>query len=320
MHGSSESTIPWVEKYRPTSMGNIVLEPLNRKIFKNILDKKYFPNLLIYGSPGCGKTTICMNLINEYQKRYSRINKSNVISLNASDERGIDIVRNQIHQFVKSNNLFETGLKFVILDEVDYMTKSAQQALKYILQTSTHNVRFCLICNYITKIDDSLKNEFLCVRFNQLPKEDILVFIKDIVAKEGFKINDDIIYTVLDLYNSDIRSMINYIQLNQNILSCPRMTNVILNNNVISDIHLFITNESNTTDDFLKHIFLMSNEYNIDSRTIMNKYLNYLIFSSENFATSSFLKSIEVILHRHDIPVNVLLKYLIQLVRTEIFR
>jgi replication factor C subunit 3/5 len=301
-------------------MGNIVLEPLNRKIFKNILDKKYFPNLLIYGSPGCGKTTICMNLINEYQKRYSRINKSNVISLNASDERGIDIVRNQIHQFVKSNNLFETGLKFVILDEVDYMTKSAQQALKYILQTSTHNVRFCLICNYITKIDDSLKNEFLCVRFNQLPKEDILVFIKDIVAKEGFKINDDIIYTVLDLYNSDIRSMINYIQLNQNILSCPRMTNVILNNNVISDIHLFITNESNTTDDFLKHIFLMSNEYNIDSRTIMNKYLNYLIFSSENFATSSFLKSIEVILHRHDIPVNVLLKYLIQLVRTEIFR
>jgi DNA polymerase III delta prime subunit len=101
-----------------------------------------------------------------------------VIHLNASDERGIDIIRNQIYQFVKSNNFFDVGLKFVILDEVDYMTKNAQQALKFLLQNSFYNVRFCLICNYISKIDESLKNEFICVRFNQLPKEDIFNFIK----------------------------------------------------------------------------------------------------------------------------------------------
>ena len=136
---------------------DVVLEPLNRELFCNILSKNYFPNLLIYGSPGCGKTTICVNLINEHQRKYNKVNKNNIIHLNASDERGIDIIRNQIYQFVKSKNLFEPGLKFVILDEVDYMTKNAQQALKYILQTSTNNVRFCLICNYITKIDESLK-------------------------------------------------------------------------------------------------------------------------------------------------------------------
>jgi replication factor C subunit 3/5 len=107
----NDSSIPWVEKYRPLLLDDVVLEPLNRELFTNILKKNYFPNILIYGSPGCGKTTICVNLINEHQKRYNRVNKSNVIHLNASDERGIDIIRNQILQFVKSKNLFEPGLK-----------------------------------------------------------------------------------------------------------------------------------------------------------------------------------------------------------------
>jgi replication factor C subunit 3/5 len=171
---SSKENIPWVEKYRPNKFIDIVLDPINRQIFQNILDGNYFPNLLFYGPPGTGKTTTIINMINEYQIKYNQKNKGMVIHLNASDERGIDIIRNQIYQFVKSKNFFEAGLKFVILDEVDYMTKNAQQALKYLLQSSCYNnVRFCLICNYISKIDESLKNEFLCIRFNQLPKEEI---------------------------------------------------------------------------------------------------------------------------------------------------
>ena len=176
--------IPWVEKYRPNHFDDIVLDPINRKLFKNILDKNYFPNLLFYGPPGTGKTTTIINLINEFQSIYYKINKNLVIHLNASDERGIDIIRNQIHQFVKTNNMFDTGLKFVILDEVDYMTKNAQQALKYLLQTCSQNVRFCLICNYISKIEESLQNEFICIRFNQLPKPDIYQFIQNIGCKK----------------------------------------------------------------------------------------------------------------------------------------
>ena len=139
--------IPWVEKYRPNKFDKIVLNEMNRQIFKNILDRNYFPNLLFYGPPGTGKTTTIINLINEYQQKYYKIDKSVIIHLNASDERGIDIVRNQICTFVKSNNLFEKGIKFVILDEVDYMTKTAQQAFKYLLQSCNDNVKFCLICN-----------------------------------------------------------------------------------------------------------------------------------------------------------------------------
>ena len=159
MSSSSNKTEIWVEKYRPTNFNDIVLSPINHTLFKNIINMNYFPNLLFYGPPGTGKTTTIINLINEYQQKYSKINTSTVIHLNASDERGIDTIRNQINQFVKSLNLFEKGIKFVILDEVDYMTKNAQQALKYILQSNVNNVRFCLICNYISKIDESLKNE-----------------------------------------------------------------------------------------------------------------------------------------------------------------
>lgn len=214
---SVNKTDIWVEKYRPTNFNDIVLSPNNRKIFKNIIDMNYFPNLLFYGPPGTGKTTTIINLINEYQTKYSKINSSTIIHLNASDERGIDIIRNQINQFVKSMNLFETGLKFVILDEVDYMTKNAQQALKYILQTSIHNVRFCLICNYISKIDESLKNEFICIRFNQLPAIYICNFLQNIVVKEGISLKPSTIESIQKMYGSDIRSMINFIQLNQNL-------------------------------------------------------------------------------------------------------
>ena len=105
--------------------------------------------MLFYGPPGTGKTTTIINLVNAYQSKLNMRNRGLMIHLNASDERGIDIIRNQIYQFVKTKNLFETGYKFVVLDEVDYMTKNAQQALKYLLQTCGNNVKFFLICNYI---------------------------------------------------------------------------------------------------------------------------------------------------------------------------
>ena len=142
-----------------------------------------------------------------------------MIHLNASDERGIDIIRNQIYQFVNSKTLFNTGTKFVILDEVDYMTKNAQYALKYLLQTySNNNIRFCLICNYISRIDESLQNEFIRLRFNQLPKNDIIFFLKKICKSENLSITDELLYSVQKLYKSDIRSMINHLQSQQDYI------------------------------------------------------------------------------------------------------
>ena len=144
---------PWVEKYRPKSFNDIIFDDINEHILNNMIKNNYFPNLLLYGPPGTGKTTTIVNLIKQYQQKNNQESKGLIIHLNASDERGIDVIRNQILQFVRTNNFFENCIKFVILDEVDYMTKTAQQALKYLLQSSNYNVRYCLICNYISKID-----------------------------------------------------------------------------------------------------------------------------------------------------------------------
>ena len=141
----SKLYIPWVEKYRPTQFKKIVLDKHNKIIFNNIIKNKYIPNLLLYGPPGTGKTTTIINLINKYQQENNQVNKGLMIHLNASDERGIDIIRNQINNFVNSKTLFSKGVKFIILDEVDYMTKNAQLALKYLLQEYQDNISFRLI-------------------------------------------------------------------------------------------------------------------------------------------------------------------------------
>ena len=202
--------VPWIEKFRPSQFEDIVLDPLNKQILKNIIETSYFPNLLFYGPPGTGKTTTIINLINAYQEKNHQRNKELMIHLNASDERGIDIIRNQINQFVNSKTLFIKGMKFVILDEVDYMTKNAQQALKYLLQDYSNSVRFCLICNYISRIDEGLQNEFLRLRFNQLPEENIICLLKNIAKVEKLNIDEKSLGQIQKIYKSDIRSMINY--------------------------------------------------------------------------------------------------------------
>ncbi len=306
MQQSPPDAIPWTEKYRPTNFDNIVLDPGNKQIFKTMLDNKYFPNLLLYGPPGTGKTTTVINLINEYQKSQNRINKSLVIHLNASDERGIDIIRNQIYQFVKTKNLFETGYKFVVLDEVDYMTKNAQQALKYLLQSCGDNVKFCLICNYISKIELPLQHEFLCIRFNQLPSAKIHEFIKDICRSENLPISDESISVIQNLYRSDIRSMINFIQLNQNIVV---KQNNILNEEVWKQLAHKFRYEFNHNSLKL-FIHQISIHYNVDKKQIIKDYFSFKI-KTDATLSSHMLNIMEGVIHNYDCNIDVLVDYFI---------
>ena len=305
----TKEDIPWVEKYRPTHFDNIVLDSINRKLFKQIISKDHFPNLLFYGPPGTGKTTTIINLIQEYQKKHGKINRGNVIHLNASDERGIDIIRNQIHSFVKTMNLFETGFKFVILDEVDYMTKNAQQALKYLLQTTTTNVRFCLICNYISKIDEPLKNEFICVRFNQLPKSEIQSFINTIASKEKIHISEDAVYTIQSMYKSDIRSMINFLQLNQNF-KLNEWNRNILNPIVLNELHNMFCNDTKQID-IINHIYRISQEYNIDKKHLLQCYFNHLIRFKLIKLDYEFVQYMKKIIHTTNADMQDTINYMI---------
>lgn len=285
--------VPWVESYRPKYFDDIVLDPLNKQILKNIIEKSYFPNLLFYGPPGTGKTTTIINLINAYQENQNNKNKDLIIHLNASDERGIDIIRNQISNFVNSKPLFNNGMKFVILDEVDYMTKNAQQALRYLLQNYTSKVRFCLICNYISKIDEGLQNEFIRLRFNQLPREDIIQFLKNISVSECLGLSEKTLSSIQTLYKSDIRSMINFIQSNQNVDSGS--LNIIDNDIWETLVKKIISKERlvNITN----YIHTISINYNIDKKNIIKDFLNYIIKTHPKYVSSKFLDFVENLMH-----------------------
>jgi replication factor C subunit 3/5 len=220
-----------------------------------------------------------------------------MIHLNASDERGIDIIRNQINQFVNSKSLFNQGMKFVILDEVDYMTKNAQQALRYLLQNFTQGVRFCLICNYISRIDEGLQNEFLRLRFNQLPETDIILFLKTIAVSEKLNITNKSLNLIQQLYKSDIRSMINFMQSNQNITDADF--------NIIDDSiwkALFeMIKSRRPMKELTSFINKTSAKYNIDKKNIMKDFLNYIIRNKgDQIMCLNFLNFVENIMHFED--------------------
>jgi len=303
----TSSGIPLVEFYRPKTLEDIVLDALNKEILKNIIETTYFPNLLFYGPPGTGKTTTIINLINAYQLKVGTKNKDLIIHLNASDERGIDIIRNQISFFVNSKPLFNDGMKFVILDEVDYMTKNAQQALRYLLQNYTSNARFCLICNYISKIDEGLQNEFIRLRFNQLPKEEIITFLHNISVSEKLNLSQKTLSCIQKLYKSDIRSMINFMQSNHNIEN--ETLNIIDN-----DVWENLLNKINSREKFENignYIHLISINYNIDKKNIIKDFLNYIIKTHPKYINNKFLDFVENLMHSQNQNQDTYVNYLI---------
>ena len=289
------SSIPWIEAYRPNNFDNVVLDTYNKQLLQNVISSGHFPNLLFYGPPGTGKTTTIINLINKYQETHYVKNKELMIHLNASDERGIEVIRNQIYQFVNSKNLFTKGLKFVILDEVDYMTKTAQQALRYLLQNYTNNVRFCLICNYISRIDEGLQHEFVRLRFNQLPKEEIFLFLKNISEKERLNLSNDILNEIQHLYKSDIRSMINFMQSNQDNINNV----IVINNDTWIDLYNKIVCKTPICE---LNIFIqqISINYNIDKKNIMNNFFLFLIRNNDDVLNADFFKFLENTIHTEE--------------------
>ena len=297
----------WVEKYRPKFFDDIVLDPLNRQILKNIIETSYFPNLLFYGPPGTGKTTTIINLINAYQTKLNNKNKDLIIHLNASDERGIDIIRNQINFFVNSKPLFHTGMKFVILDEVDYMTKNAQQALRYLLQNYSSSVRFCLICNYISKIDEGLQNEFIRLRFNQLPKTEIINFLTNISNSEKLNMSQQTLLCIQKLYKSDIRSMINFMQSNQNIVK-DETEFYIIDNDVWEKL-IEILSKREKIDNISMFVHNVSIQYNIDKKNIIKDFLNYIIRNHPQHLCKEFLNFVENLMHSQIQSNNIHINY-----------
>ena len=306
--------IPWVEKYRPTDLASVVLDSTNKTILNNIVKNNYFPNLLFYGPPGTGKTTTVINLIDKYQEKYNQKKKELKIHLNASDDRGIDIIRNQIYQFVNTKTFFGTGIKFVILDEVDHMTKNAQQALRYLIQQYSENVRFCLICNYISKIDDSLQNEFIRLRFCQLPESSIYSFLNKIQKNENLNISKSHLKSIILLFKSDIRSMINFLQSNNESLISNDKVDYIITEDVWNAVikKIFKYNDKKKLN---KIINVYAIQYNMDNKTFLKELIIFLINTNHNCLLNKNLKILKFIIHNIDANEKYLLNYFFNILR-----
>lgn len=202
--------LPFVEKYRPTDFNDILSNTNTIKNLNNLIENHKLPHMLFYGPPGTGKTSTIMACARKlYGNNYSAM----TLELNGSDDRGINIVRQNIREFAHTNKLFRSGIKLVILDEVDSMTYDAQFALRRVIEKYTYNVRFCLICNYINKIIPALQSRCFRFKFTPLNHQNIFTCLSNIAVNENIDITQDSINAIIKLNNGDLRKSINTLQM-----------------------------------------------------------------------------------------------------------
>ncbi|CAH2007591.1 unnamed protein product [Acanthoscelides obtectus] len=202
--------LPWVEKYRPSKLDELVSHEDIIKTINRFIKEDQFPHLLFYGPPGTGKTSTILACARQL---YTPAQFSSmVLELNASDDRGIGIVRGQILTFASTRTIFKSGFKIIILDEADAMTMDAQNALRRIIEKYTENIRFCIICNYMSKIIPALQSRCTRFRFGPLSPEQIMPRLEYVVEKEGVKITEDGKKALLTLANGDMRKVLNVLQ------------------------------------------------------------------------------------------------------------
>ncbi|CAG5045963.1 unnamed protein product [Parnassius apollo] len=208
--GDTNKNLPWVEKYRPSKLEDLVSHDDIIKTISQFMKENQLPHLLFYGPPGTGKTSTILACAKQMYTPQQF--NSMVLELNASDDRGIGIVRGQILSFASTRTIFKAGPKLIILDEADAMTNDAQNALRRIIEKYTDNVRFCIICNYLGKIIPALQSRCTRFRFAPLQQNQIVPRLQDIVAKENVKITEDGIKALLTLSGGDMRKVLNTLQ------------------------------------------------------------------------------------------------------------
>lgn len=307
-------TIPYTEKYRPCTFDSIILNDINSKILSTILNTGNFPNMLFYGPPGTGKTTTIMNLIKTFLETFHTYNKELIMHLNASDDRGVDTIRNQVQSFVNSSCMFQKGIKFVVLDEVDYMTKIAQQSLQSIMNNNNKNIRYCLICNYISKIETNLKNELIILRFNNLPSEKIFLLLSDICEKEKLNIDHVYLKKLQHIHHSDIRSMLNVLQNNQHEQNIEKHEMIELSH--IHTIHKMIESSFVSIDRIEDYMHNLSYKMKSSTYFILMQYIEYLLCEVKDERIWDICKICKQIVHSHNVSEKYYLNYFFHEVRS----
>ncbi len=199
----------WVEKYRPKKLSDVIGQKAIVERLQAYVRTRSMPHMLFAGPAGCGKTTSAIALAKEL---YGEQWRDNLIELNASDERGIDIVRGKIKDFARAASIGRENFKIIFLDEADSLTSDAQAALRRTMERYTQTCRFVLSCNYSSKIIEPIQSRCAVFRFRPLSEADVRIYLTRISSAEGLEFTEDGLTSVISLSGGDLRKATNILQ------------------------------------------------------------------------------------------------------------
>lgn len=290
--------LPWVEKYRPSTLDDLISHEDIIKTINRFINEEQLPHLLFYGPPGTGKTTTILACARQLYPK-GQFN-SMVMELNASDDRGIGVVRGQILNFASTRTIFNKGYKLIILDEADAMTNDAQNALRRIIEKYTDNVRFCMICNYLGKIIPALQSRCTRFRFGPLDPKQILPRLEYVIEQENVKVTEGGKKALMELGSGDMRKVLNILQ--GTATAFPEVNE----DNVYTCVgHPTPTDMSNVLNWLL----------NSDFTTAYNMILELQI--TKGLALPDIIQEVHDYIHRIELPPEVLIELLIKMADIE---